>query len=180
MITIGLDLSLAKTGIVILRDKDVIFSGLIKSKPSGKDPKSETKRLMGIVDEIFSTIDDKIGTEEPNLVLIEGIAFMARNSTALSQLSGLSYLTRAELVLNDWPLVVVAPTTLKKFVTGKGNVEKDKMMMCIYRDYGFEAIDNNVSDAFSLAACGMALLGAPLKKITKPQEEVINLLKTQI
>jgi len=179
LITIGLDLSLAKTGVNILKNKDVIYSGIIKSKPTDRTPMGETKRLMDITDDVFTLIENKLWTLEPDLVLIEGIAFMARNSTALSQLSGLSYLIRAELILNDWPFTIIAPTTLKKFITGSGKADKDVMMMKVYKDYGLEYSDNNESDAFGLSACGMAVLGNPLKKITKPQEEVIELLKKQ-
>jgi Holliday junction resolvasome RuvABC endonuclease subunit len=69
---------------------------------------------------------------------------------------------------------------LKKFITGKGKGDKDMMMMEIYKQYGHEALDNNEADAFGLAACGLAVMGTPLKKITKPQEEVITLLKKQL
>jgi hypothetical protein len=52
--------------------------------------------------------------------------------------------------------------------------------MSVYKNYGFEASDNNEADAYSLAVCGLAILDKPFKKLTKPQLEVINLLKKQL
>ena len=180
MITVGLDLSLVKTGYAILKGKDVTISGVIKSKPTGDKPIDELERISLIVEEIVEAIDSGIPGAKPDLVMIEGLAFMARNTTALVQLAGLNYFVRLALAELSWPFVIVAPTTLKKFVTGSGKGDKDKMMMCIYKDYGFEAFDNNVNDAYSLGVCGQALLGEPLKPLTKPQQEVIKLLKKQL
>jgi Holliday junction resolvasome RuvABC endonuclease subunit len=116
----------------------------------------------------------------PDLVLIEGLAFMARNTTALVQLAGLNYLMRILLDEFEWPFVIVAPSSLKKFITQKGNADKNVMMMTVYKDYGHEFMDDNVCDGYSLAVCGQAVLGNPLKDLTIPQKEVINLLKSQL
>jgi crossover junction endodeoxyribonuclease RuvC len=181
MITVGLDLSLVKTGIVIIHDDgEVLFSGLIKSKPSGDSLLKETQRIVKIAENIMDKIDETLPDTNPDLVVIEGLAFMARNTTALVQLAGLNYLVRVLLAQFNWPFMIVAPTTLKKFITGSGRGDKDQMQMMVYKNYGFESLDNNICDAFSLATCGLAVLGKPLKKNTKPQEEVITLLKKQI
>jgi len=181
MIAVGLDLSLVKTGYAIVRDDGVVLaSGVIKSSPSGDKPINETKRIVKIAEEVVQKIDEVLPKCSPDIVLIEGLAFMARNSTALTQLSGLNYLIRALLDQFDWPFVIVAPTTLKKFITGSGKGDKDMMIMFVYKNYGFEAIDNNENDAYALAVCGLAILGNPLKKNTQPQKEVISLLKKQI
>ena len=79
-----------------------------------------------------------------------------------------------------WPFIIVAPTTLKKFATGSGKGDKDMMMMEVFKTYGFSAMDNNECDAYALAAVGQALLGTPLRKLLKPQQEVIDLLKKQL
>ena len=181
MIIVGLDLSLAKTGFVALNEYgDVLTSELIKSKPSGAKPIDETRRILKIAEEIVKKIDEHTFPEDPQLVVIEGLAFMARNSTALVQLSGLNYLVRILLNEFKWPFIIVAPTSLKKFITQKGNSDKSLMMMTVFKDYGFESMDDNVCDAYSLAACGLALMGIPLHKLTKPQQDVVALLKNQL
>jgi len=180
IITIGLDLSLVKTGFTIVEEGGkVLSSGLIKSKPTGKKLVDETKRLMKIVDEVNSKINETVPDNVSALVVIEGLAFRAQ-STALMQIAGLNYLTRALMVNLEYPFLIVAPTTLKKFITGSGKGEKDLMMMKVYKDYGFEALDNNESDAFSLSVLGLAFLDKPLKDLTEKQKDVIKLLKKQL
>lgn len=176
MITLGLDLSLAKTGYTVIKDGEVIASGLIKSKPTDGN-KEELKRLLKIV----STIKEVIEVNgEPDIVAIENLAFMARNSTALTQLAGLSYLVRAMLLDKGIQFIMVAPTSLKKFVTGKGNADKNLMMMTVYRDYEFESLDDNVCDSYALAVLSMAVLGNPKKKLIVAQNEVVELIKLQV
>lgn len=180
MITVGLDLSLVKTGYAFVQsDGKVLASGIIKSSPSGDKPIDETMRIVTIANIIMEKIDEILPDNGPDLVVIEGLAFMAQG-TSLVQLAGLNYLTRILLAEFKWPFLIVAPTTLKKFITGSGKGEKDMVMMAVYKNYGFEAGDNNEADAFSLAACGLALLNNPLKPNTKAQEEVIKLLKKQL
>lgn len=180
MTVVGLDLSLVKTGITVIQDDGtVLFSGLIKSKPSGDSLLAETKRIVAIAEEIMEKIDEFCPEEEPKLVVIENLAFMAKG-TSLVQLAGLSFLVRILLAEFKWPFCMVAPTSLKKFITGSGKAEKDMMSMMVYKKYGFESLDNNVCDSYSLAVCGLATLGKPLIELGVPQKEVINLLKKQL
>ena len=179
MITVGLDLSLTHTGYAIVGDDGtVLSSGVIKSKPSGDKPIDETRRIVQIAEEAVQTID-KHCPANPDLVVLEGLAFMAQG-TSLVQLAGLNYLTRILLAEFKWPFIIVAPTSLKKFITGSGKGDKDMMMMSVFKNYGFESMDNNECDAYSLAVCGMAVLGSPLRALIKPQEEVVTLLKRQL
>ena len=180
MITVGLDLSLTKTGYAIVNsDGKVLDSGVIKSKPSGDKPINEVRRIVDIAEEIMEKIDANCLTEDPAIVAIEGLAFMAKG-TSLVQLSGLNYLTRILLSQFEWPFVIVAPTSLKKFITGSGKGDKDMMSMQIYKKYGFEALDNNEADAYSLAVCAMAVLDNPIIDLGVPQKEVTTLLKKQL
>ena len=180
MVIVGLDTSLTHTGIVIINDKGkVLDSGVIKSKPNGDTYLSEVERIVKIVEDVFSKIT-KNCKKKPDLVVIENLAFMARNTTSLVQLSGLSFFIRIQLARFEIPFVMVAPTSLKKFITGSGKGDKDMLMMSVYKNYGFEAVDNNENDAFGLSAIGLALLGKPIKKLGVPQQEVINLLKKQL
>lgn len=184
MITVGLDLSLVKTGYTIIQDDGfVLDSGVIKSSPSGDKPVDEVNRIVKILDDVMykvhTAVNPNLTGTKPDLVIIEGLAFMAQG-TSLVQLAGLNYLTRALLSKMAWPFLIVAPTTLKKFITGSGKGDKDQMMMAVYKNYAFEASDNNECDAYALAVCGLAVLGKPYKNVTKPQLEVINLLKKQL
>ena len=171
---LGLDLSLTGTGVAVIEGGKLVTSDLIKSKPSGPRPKDEARRIQGIVDKISEHID----TYSPDLVVIEGIAFMAKNTTALAQLAGLNYLVRALLLNRGIDFIIVAPSTLKKFITGKGNSQKDVMMLETYKQYGLSLLDDNIVDAHGLAQVGHAVNDRD--KITKTQMEVVHLVSTQI
>ena len=179
-ITIGLDLSLVRTGYAILEDGKVLDFGLIKSKPSGDLPVNETRRIKKISEDIIWELKEALGKKIPDLILIENLAFMVRNTTALTQLAGLNHIIRIMIDDMDWPFILVAPTSLKKFITGSGKGDKNMMLMSIYKNYGFEALDDNTGDAYGLGVIGLSLLEKPMKKPIKPQEEVINLLKKQL
>ena len=68
------------------------------------------------------------------------------------------------------PVVAVAPTTLKKFVTGRGNAKKNEMLLGVYKRWGEEFTNDNAADAFSLRQFGRAYW----------KDDVANLLVAQI
>lgn len=175
MIQIGIDLSLTGTGVVVLEDGEIVVEKLIKSKPTKKKTYTEEiERILGIKIEIIKIIEKY----EPNLVLIEGMAFMARNTTALVQLAGLNYLIREYLFQYNIPFAIVAPTSLKKFITGSGGSKKDVMLMEIYKKYNIAFVDDNIADAFSLAKIGEALNSD--MQLNKTEQEVVTLIEQQI
>ena len=174
--SIGIDTSLTGTGVVVLENGKVTKQHLIKSKPSGDKPVEGVKRIQKIVEEIELIV----GEFSPQIATIEGLAFMARNTTALVQLSALNYMTRAMLMNYHVPFVVVAPTTLKKFVTGNGASKKDVMSIETLKRWGVTILNDNEADAYGLAQIGLALLGGNSKDINQKQQEVLNLLKTQL
>lgn len=172
--SIGIDLSLTGSGVVVLNDGKIIEQKLIKSKPSGDRPIDEVNRIKKIVEEIEMIISEDI----PTIAVIENLAFAVRKTTALTQLAGLSFLVRSMLVDYNIPFYMCAPTTLKRFATGKGNSEKDHMILNAYKAYGVESIDNNIADAIFLAKIGMAILGC--EKVTSlHQIETIELMRKQ-
>lgn len=171
MISLGLDLSLTGTGVVRLHDGKIMDQALIKTKPTNSNV-TELERLLKIRKEI-GFLDDV------DIAVIEGLAFSVRNSTALVQLSGLNYLVREALYDANIPFIIVAPTSLKKFATSKGNCQKDEVMLACYKRWHVTFKDNNISDAYILARIGEALLDDTVK-LTSTQQEVIDLLKKQI
>jgi crossover junction endodeoxyribonuclease RuvC len=172
MIVLGLDLSLVGTGYVLLEDGKMKEQKLIKSKPSGKNSVKELERLI--------TIRSQITLPNIDLAVIEGLAFMARNSVSLVQLSALNYMVREHLYINKIPFLIVAPSTLKKFVTGRGNAKKDEMLLETYKRLNESFSNDNLCDAFGLAHCGSAVLGDKQYVTTKQQEEVVKLLTNQL
>ena len=174
MITIGIDPSLTGTGIVVIKDGKIIDKCLIKSKPVGDRPNDEIDRIKGIVHKV----DEYLSKYNPDIICMEGLAFMARNTTALMQLAGLNYLLRT-MFHGHKQWFIVAPSTLKKFILGKGAGDKSLVMMEVYKKYGEELSDNNIADAFVLAQIGQAI-GGKHKNLTNPQVEVCTLLANQV
>lgn len=168
---LGVDLSLTATGCICLENGKIINRQLIKTKPTDKKPLSELIRLTYIRDTIVTT--------DVKMVAIEGIAYGIQRTTSLSQLSGLNYLVRELFYLQDIPFVIVAPTTLKKFITGKGNCAKDLMLLEIYKRYGVSFKNDNEADAYGLSRIAEALINKKVK-LTKIQQEVVKLVKQQL
>lgn len=173
MIVLGLDLSLVSSGYVLLENDKIKEQKLIKSKPDGKRPIDELRRLMKIRDQIKLT-------ENIKLAVIEGISFMSRNTTSIVQLSALNYMVREYLYLHYVPFLIVPPSTLKKFIAENGHAKKDQMMLETYKKFGESFTNNDLCDAFGLAHCGSAVLGNKQYVTTKKQKEVITLLEKQL
>jgi Holliday junction resolvasome RuvABC endonuclease subunit len=171
----GLDLSLTGTGMVVLDNGSIMSKKLIKTKPTEKTYIAEINRLLHIKAEIVSEIERVV----PDLVLIEGMAFAVRQTTAVMQLAGLNYMIREYLAIKKIPFIICAPSSLKKFILGKGVGPKDVMMLEVYKTFGVSFLDPDTCDAFALAQCGVAVLGESKRKLTKPQEEVKSLLTPQ-
>ena len=171
---IGIDLSLCNTGIVLLDDDNVMLEHSIISKPQGKRPIDELERLMSIVNQV----EHVIRKHEIKLAVVEGIAFGISRTTSLSQLSGLNYMVRHMLHREEVDFLIVPPTTLKKFITGKGNSPKDVMLLETYKRYKKAYTDNNLCDGFGLAKIGEVFLDPD--KGVKFQKDVVKVLKKQI
>lgn len=180
MISIGLDLSLTATGVAIINDGELLYCGQIKSKPVGDKPQDELLRLLRIRGQIQDLLDEHCPPEEEGIIVIEGLAFMARNTTALVQLAGLNYLTRQLAYELKVPFAIVAPSSLKKYVTGKGNGDKSAITLELFKQYGVTLYNDNEADAYALATIGQALLGRNKKPLIVPQQEVVDLVKRQL
>ncbi len=166
----GLDLSLAGTGIVVIDESfNVLEAITIKTKLRG------IPRLNFIACEIIELIEKhSIAT-----VAMEGYSMGSRTGQAFSigELGGVvKWMLRYQEAITD--PVIVAPTQLKKFITGKGNAPKDQIMMNVLKRWGYEASDNNVADAYGLARIGY-IMGTGIintGELIAAQHEVITAL----
>jgi len=149
MRVMGLDLSLCNTGVVILESEDwrILQAVTIKSKPQ----ENETQRIVTLGGTILQ------GTQKflPGLTVIEGPAFGMKNTNCIWQLGELAGVVKQYLYLYEFKFVIIPPTQLKKFITGKGNAKKDQMMLAVYKKYGVEFADDHQCDAYALARMGV-------------------------
>ena len=157
----GVDLSLTGTWLATFND-DGSLSGLTTFRPKAKDG-------MARMDAIALAVVRLV--EPTDLVVIEGLAFMSQTPSALER-TGLWYLIRHWLWQEQIECVSLPPTSLKKFVTGKGNAEKQHMLLEVFKRWNISAADDNQADAYSLGRVGLCLRGVRDPE-TQAQREVL-------
>lgn len=156
---IGLDVS-TRTGVVVLRESDepeiatVVEAEVLKGIP----PVERMRRVIAYGKEV-GTLIKKV---KPALAVVEGYSHGSRFSFSVLVETG----TVVRLALMDAgvPFVEIAPSSLKKFVTGKGQkVKKEQMMLAVFKRWGYEAPGNDLADAYGLARIGLCIMGqAPM------------------
>jgi len=86
---------------------------------------------------------------------IEGYAYGSQMANMLGELGGTVKLSlvkaRAYMAENACYPYIVSPSMLKKYATGKGNVQKNQMLLQVYKKWGVEFKDDNAADSFALA-----------------------------
>ena len=135
----GIDQSYSGFAITLLNNKG-FFTTVYKSELRGVD------RLYDIQDHLISSLQ----LRDIKDVAIEGYAFGSQMANMLGELGGVVKLTlRNEF--NQYPLIV-PPTVLKKYVTGKGQgISKSQIMLHVFKKWGVEFSDDNAADSFALA-----------------------------
>lgn len=153
---VGLDPSLTATGLVVLnKEAEIIRQELIMtSSKVDIEP-----RLIKVKDHVMSSL----GNAELNKfynVYVEGLSFMS-SGQGFTQLAGLHYFLRSCFFQRpvDIKYEIIAPTALKKFVSGKGNAKKELMLLKVFKKWGVEFSDSNLCDAYSLARMALEEYG---------------------
>ncbi|HYC44514.1 MAG TPA: crossover junction endodeoxyribonuclease RuvC [Burkholderiales bacterium] len=122
----------------------------IKSEP--KHFAHRLARLQEIRRQLLDHVHSITKKHGAGVMFVEGYAFGARNDReTLGEWGGQLRLTMFDL---GWDVVEVAPGTLKKYVTGKGNAEKDGIRMEVLKRWRYESTDNNDADAYALMRLG--------------------------
>jgi hypothetical protein len=85
---------------------------------------------------------------------MEGYAYGAQMAHMAGELGGavkMALLRSFHTEESKFPLIV-PPANLKKYVTGKGTgVQKNQMLLNIYKKWGIEFTDDNAADSYALA-----------------------------
>ena len=115
-------------------------------------------------------------------VFIEGFSFASRGRGILD-LAGLGYILRLSLARAGITFYEIPPTTLKKYVTSKGNAPKNVMLEKCFRKFskGSEELKNdNEVDSYCLARFGRDFLAwkAGKKQDSFAQYEIEAFIKT--
>lgn len=162
----ALDLSLTATGHARMLSPTEIFHETI-SPPKG---------CVGIerIDWIANQITSRVNDAFTPLLIFENFSF-ASNDAGSHERIGLAYMLRHWAWRRGIPFVLVAPSQLKKFVTGKGNAEKSLILREVFRRWNIAAANDNEADGITLLQIGRCLVG-DMEPETQPQREVIAAL----
>ncbi|MDP4158202.1 MAG: crossover junction endodeoxyribonuclease RuvC [Bacillota bacterium] len=165
MIIIGIDPSLTSTGICVMSEHgQVIESQAIQPKNKGPE------RLALFRQSLVNLISLRSNVH----AFIEGYAFGANNQReALGELGGVLRLTLYDQNAN---MVIIQPTALKKFATGKGNADKIAMAVALEKQFQLEYPTSDQTDAFWLATFGRSYLGL-MPNLAKERLEIIDGIK---
>lgn len=110
----------------------------------------------------------------PDLIAIESLAYGAKGDSAwvLPWVFG-RVIELAEVY--DIPLITVGTTARAKFATGKGNADKDTVMLAAAKRWPeAQVANNNEADALIVAAVGCYYLGYPIAEPTQAMAEVLT------
>jgi len=144
---LGLDPSTC-TGVVKL-----VVEGQLEVSAIGKtiafNGQTGYRRLQSIADEVLRT-----GVlAAPDLIMIEGYAYGNRHS--LVTLVEIGSIIRHTLYATRIPTWECPPTTLKKWVTGKGTADKVRMAEVVKDRWGYTSSSDDIVDAYALARLGL-------------------------
>jgi hypothetical protein len=142
-LVVGLDLSLASTGIAHMRGLDVVTDTITP-------PKERTGLLR--LRWLRTVLADHTATAA--LVVLEGPAYGMSSGQGYHERAGLHWMLLDALWRRSIPVAIVTPQHAKQYATGKGNAGKDAMILAAARRYASFTGDNNAADALWLAALG--------------------------
>ena len=146
---VGIDQSYSGFAITILDENGGYETTVARFDTRG------VERLQEIHDHVTSTIYRAADNGNVVATAMEGYAFGSQMANTLGELGGVVKLA----IYNTYRLygnakfpLIVPPTSLKKYVTGKGQgVSKSEIMLQVYKKWGAEFSDDNAADSFAIA-----------------------------
>jgi Holliday junction resolvasome RuvABC endonuclease subunit len=150
MISMGIDLSSAATGIVVLEDAPKAPACKLEYEVVITDVTGVKKQRA-----ICTTIMTLIHAWKPGKIVVEGYSLNLKNTSSVVPLVELGGLLRFCLHLDGLSWYEPKASQVKKFAAGSGNADKAKMMMHVLKRWGHESKTHNTADGFALAAMGL-------------------------
>lgn len=166
---LGLDVSMCSTGIVVLDDiGSLVESRIVKSVANDGTVARRMERIEMIVREVLKFVTDY----SPKVICIEGYS-MGSRAGQIIQIAELGGLLRYSICRQCNAVYEVAPKTLKKWATGKGNCEgKTPVVVAVMKRYGVSFDNDDLFDAYSLARMAYQIAGFE-ESATEQQREAI-------
>lgn len=155
MNVVGLDLSTKRIGFAAADGELLSISG----HAGAEDP---YRRLHELTRDLVRTFT--LRPPRPDLVVVEDYALGAPGRLSLVRLGEIGGIVRTWLFEQDLPVVLVSPSSVKRFATGNGNAKKDQMIARAIELGARGSVNDDEADAFHLRRMGRAAHGleAPL------------------
>lgn len=169
---VGLDLSLTSSGIAALSSDGAMFTHAVRSSGSKADRLPEHLDRLG---DLTSRIVESVHQVSPAVVAIESALFSSAQDTSAHRRAGLWWSVATSLGAH-YPVVEIAPSSVKKFATGNGRSDKTAVALAIARQFGDHVLPDARSDradAAVLAAMASYRLGLPSMSQTAYRDQVI-------
>lgn len=103
---------------------------------------------------VINLLKDEINWNIVENVAIEGYSMGSKTRAHMAGELGaavrMGCFLGGQLFTAKYPLVI-PPTQLKKYATGKGNASKSEILLGVYKHFGVEFTDDNMADSYALA-----------------------------
>jgi len=153
-VILGLDPGLTSFGAATLdTETGEVMTQAIKTKPRGQEFARRFGRYYEILDALHAWLPEVM-----DAVFVEHYSFNSKGSSSVT-LGEFGGVLRNCFYRDACTPYEVPPSTLKKFIAGKGNADKSQMRIAVYKRWGFEAETSDEIDAYGLCRFGEALLG---------------------
>lgn len=168
---VGIDLSIAKTGIgIITRTVDgrcVLSHGICTSEGKRGDTIPQRHARLS---QLGRDILRYAANQKTVLVVIEGIIGGMAGGSVMDR-HALHWFVMGALVRKEIPIAVISPTALKKVITDNGRADKVAISSAMHRLWpDLDAPSSDVTDAVALAHLGAVALGWDVKTLARHRD----------
>lgn len=149
----GIDPSLTKTAVMVIgRDGSRRDSTVVRSENQGLSVSARMSRIKRMVNGVMVIVQ----RNKPVAITLEHYSF-GSNTGLVCDLAEYGGNLRFALIKHGYVPIEVAPTTLKKWVTGSGGGDKVKVISSLTRDYGVMFGTDDEYDAYGLARMALQI-----------------------
>ena len=161
---LGIDASLTSTGLAWEESGRIITRRIRPNKYKG------TPRLRQIMFEIEGVVDMYGITH----IALEGYSMGSRGGRAFS-IGELGGCIKLFALKENIRILIISPSSLKKFVAGNGSADKDEMIKAVNRRWAKGITQNDEADAYGLMMMGDAYYDPRKRgKYSKPEVEALQ------